>query len=243
MSGKKRSRPMLMDNQVHLWTIPLDLAENSIEQYGQYLSSEESERARRFYFERHRRRYIASHGALRVILSDYLDADPIEIQFDQRQYRKPKLSAPFSGSRVHFNLSHSHELAVLGVVLDHEIGVDVEYILTKRDMDAIAARFFSPSEHAAYLGLPEDQRSQGFTNCWTRKEAFIKALGEGLSYPLDNFEVTLKPGEPVRMVRIGDDFHEAPRWTLESFQPAPDYVAAIALRARGVQIRYFSFGE
>jgi 4'-phosphopantetheinyl transferase len=230
-------------NEVHIWTIPLDRDDQAVGRYYQALSTEERKRAARFHFERHRRRYTVSHGAVREILAGYLVTAPAEIQFDQTDHGKPALSGPFKTSGLYFNLTHSHELAVVGLVRDHEIGVDVEYVQKMGDIDGIASRFFSSAERAAYLDLAEDQRALGFFNCWTRKEAFIKAIGEGLSHPLDQFDVNLAPGVPASLLRIGDDDEEAPRWTLEPFKPEPDYIGAVALRAREVQVRFFRFGE
>jgi 4'-phosphopantetheinyl transferase len=238
-----KAYPNLSNNEVHVWMIALDQDPTLTGHYYQELSVDERNRAERFHFERHRRRFIISHRALRGILSHYLACHPAEIQFDLTSYGKPGLSGSLKASGVHFNLTHSHELAVVAATQQHEIGVDVEYIKTMGDMEKIAARFFSKPEYAAYLELPQDQRAHGFFNCWTRKEAFIKAIGEGFSYPLDQFDVTLTPGDPVRLLRIGDDPEEAPHWTLESFQHGVDYIGSVALRLPNIKFRYFRFGE
>jgi 4'-phosphopantetheinyl transferase len=235
--------PNLSKNEVHVWMIPLDQDPDSTGHYYQVLSVDERNRAERFHFERHRRRFIISHGVLRGILSQYLACHPAEIQFDLTSHGKPMVSGSLKTFDLLFNLTHSHELAVVAVNHQHEIGVDVEYIKKMGDMEKIATRFFSKLEKVAYLDLPEEQRVHGFFNCWTRKEAFIKAIGEGFSYPLDQFDVTLTPGSPVRLLRIGDDPGEAPRWTLESFQQGMDYIGSVALRLRDVQFRYFRFIE
>ena len=228
-------------NEAHIWSIRLDREEGEIERHDQTLTPEEHKRAARFYFARHRRRYIISHGAMREILGEYLGANPTDIPFDQTDHGKPGLTGPLKESNLYFNLTHSYEMALLAVVLDCEIGVDVEYVKKMGDIDGIAGRFFSASEQAVYFELPEDQRPQAFFNCWTRKEAFIKAIGEGLSYPLHQFDVSLAPGEPAQLLRVETDPDEALRWTMAAFHPTPDYTASVALRARGVKIRHFEF--
>jgi 4'-phosphopantetheinyl transferase len=233
----------LQPNQVHFWVIPLDRDPDRVQAYYRYLSGDERKRADRFHFDRHRRRFAVSHNALREILGGYLGAQPEAIQFDHTDHGKPWLSGPFKGSGVHFNLSHSHELALAAFTLEGEVGVDLEYIKIFGDMDGIARRYFSAVEQAAYLALPEEHKPLGFFNCWTRKEAFIKAIGEGLSHPLHQFDVTLHPGEPATFLRIGDDPEEAAHWTLEALQPGDDYIGSLALRARGVEIINFQFGN
>jgi 4'-phosphopantetheinyl transferase len=228
-------------NEVHIWSIQLDRDEGEVNRYNKTLTPEEHKRAARFYFERHCRRHIISHGAMRLILGEYLGANPRDIQFDQTAHGKPNLTSPLKESNLFFNLSHSHELALLAVVLGCEIGVDVEYVKKIGDFNGIAGRFFSASEQAVYFELAEDQRPQAFFNCWTRKEAFIKAIGEGLSYPLHQFDVNLAPGEPPQLLRVEADLEEASCWTLDAFNPTPEYTAAVALRALGVQIRHFKF--
>jgi 4'-phosphopantetheinyl transferase len=238
-----KAYPNLSKNEVHIWMIPLDRDPGSTGHHYQVLSVEERNRAERFHFERHRRRFIISHGSIRGILSQYLACHPAEIQFELTSHGKPRVSGSLRTFDVFFNLTHSHELAVVAVNRQHEIGVDVEYVKIMGDMDKIAARFFSKHEQVAYLDLPKDQRAHGFFNCWTRKEAFIKAIGEGFSYPLDQFDVTLTPGNPTRLLRIGDDPDEAPCWTLESFQHGVDYIGSVALRVRDVQFSYFWLGK
>jgi 4'-phosphopantetheinyl transferase len=231
----------LQPKQVHLWVIPLDCDPDKVQVYYRYLSGDERKRADRFHFDRHRRRFTVSHHALREILGRYLDTSPEAIQFNHTAHGKPWLSGPFEDAGIHFNLSHSHELALAAFTLEGEVGVDLEYIKIFGDMDGIAGRFFSAVEQAAYLALPKEHKPLGFFNCWTRKEAFIKAIGEGLSHPLHQFDVTLVPGEPAAFLRIGEDPEEAAHWTLEPLQPGEDYIGSLALRARGVEISSFQF--
>jgi 4'-phosphopantetheinyl transferase len=230
-------------NEVHIWVIPLDQGLSTGSVPYRYLSTEEVERADRFHFERHRRRFAISHNALREILAAYLGVNPANIEYDASSHGKPWLSGPYADSGIYFNLTHSHELALAAITREGELGVDVEYVKKFRDIDGIANRFFSPVEREAYQELEEDQRPQGFFNCWTRKEAFIKAIGEGLSHPLKQFDVTLTPGERASFLRIGDNPEEASKWTLEGFLPDPEYIGAVALRTREIHIQHFRFDE
>ncbi len=232
---------VLRDNQIHIWQISLIQPEYQIQSFSKLLSKGEADRAARFRFEHHRRRYVVSHGALRLILTRYLGIPPSKIKFEASAQGKPHLIGESAYAELKFNLAHSHELAIVAITRGYEIGVDIEYIRPNPDMDGIATRFFSPSEYAAYAELPQEHKTIGFFNCWTRKEAFIKALGEGLSHPLDQFDVTLKPQTPAQLLRVGNDPHEASLWTLESFTPNRDYVGAFAIRTRNNSFQYYQF--
>jgi len=223
--------------------INLNQGDHQVTFHYQVLSQEERKRAARFHFERHRRRYIVSQGVMRRILSSYTEPEPGGLDFVIGDHGKPSLAATYRSPGLHFNLTHSHEIAILAVTLKAQIGVDVEHVREMEDIDSIAGRFFSTTEQAFYFSLPENQRTQGFFNCWTRKEAFIKAIGEGLSYPLHRFDVSLIPGEPARLLHIETDPAEASHWTLEAFSPALGYTAAVALRARTVRFKRFWYEE
>jgi 4'-phosphopantetheinyl transferase len=129
---------------------------------------------------------------------------------------------------VRFNASHSGGLALFAITLDREIGVDIEHVRPMRDLEGIAARFFSTRETADLMSLPEDQREEGFFRCWTRKEAYIKAIGDGLSVPLDSFAVSLEPGEAARMIQLGGSAGRAAAWSMHDLVIAPGYAAALA---------------
>lgn len=230
-------------SEVHIWMINLDLDDKQVDYQYRVLSVTEKRRAARFHFERHRRRYIVSQGVMRHILSTYLDAEPSDLVYEFGDHGKPALGCVFKTSGLQFNLTHSHEIALFGIVKGVEIGVDVEFFKEMGDINGITTRFFSPTEQAAFFSLPKDKRLQGFYNCWTRKEAFIKAIGEGLSYPLHKFDVSLAPGEPARLIRIETNPEEASRWTLNAFHPTPEYTAAVALRAKKVHFKRFWYGR
>ena len=178
---------------------------------------------------------------MRHILSQYLDTEPGGLFFEQGDHGKPYLAGSQRSSGIHFNLTHSHEIALLALTRTTDIGVDVEFFREMDEADSLAARYFSSEEQKVYFSLPKNQRTQGFYNCWTRKEAFIKAIGDGLSYPLNLFDVSLVPGEPAKLLQIENDPVEASKWTLEAFHPTREYTAAVALRAKGVRFEHFWF--
>jgi 4'-phosphopantetheinyl transferase len=193
------------------------------------LSPDERRRAARFVFERDRRRFIAARARLRQLLGERLGVSPEKVQLAYSSAGKPSL-APGYERDLRFNLSHCEDVAVFAFADGREVGIDVEAVRELEDAGEIAARFFSPAEDEAYRGLPERERPQGFFNCWTRKEAFIKALGSGLSHPLDSFAVSLAPGEPARILRAGGVPGERCGWTLQGFVPGPGLVAAVVVQ-------------
>ncbi|MFN3523108.1 MAG: 4'-phosphopantetheinyl transferase family protein [Phenylobacterium sp.] len=215
---------------VELWTWSLDDAD-LFDRVEAHLDEEERSRAARFVHERHQRRFAVGRGRLREILAGYLGAEPAALTFTYGDNGKPEL---FNAGDLRFNLSHTEGLAALGIARGVEIGVDVEGLRpVEKDMPD---HYFSAPERTALAHLPEDQWLAGFHRCWTRKEAMVKALGDGLSIPLDSFAVSLAPGEPARLLwRQGDDGAPS-RWALAHFDPAPDAVGAVAVESRGARL-------
>jgi 4'-phosphopantetheinyl transferase len=201
------------------------------------LSPGERERADRFAFARDRTRYILCRVGLRRLLSARLGIPAAAIAFDTNAYGKPRLANGHGPGDLQFNVSHSGHVAVYALAHGCAVGVDVETIETRVDRDAIARDNFSLAEHAAYAALPPGSRPVAFMNCWTRKEAFIKAIGEGLSYPLRSFDVSLAPGEDARLLRLDAGPGAAGDWALASFEPCPGYVGAVAVECRGSPFR------
>ncbi|HEX6898204.1 MAG TPA: 4'-phosphopantetheinyl transferase superfamily protein [Thermoanaerobaculia bacterium] len=232
MTGFPPSSPSpglsLGPGEAHVWAVRLDPAPERVEQLGRSLSQDEWARANRFRFEKHRRQYVVGRGALRTLLAAYTGARPELIRFHYGPRGKPFLESPAPGG-LQFNLSNSDELALVGFVLGPEIGVDVEYLKPMPDCDQISERFFSESERQVLRGIPFPAKEEAFFNCWTRKEAYLKAVGEGLAAPLDSFDVTLAPGEPPRMLTLEGDAERAARWFFHHFRPAPDYIGALAI--------------
>lgn len=215
---------------VMVWAAQLDLGQEQSDDLAGLLSADEHDRAARFQFDEHRRRYIAARGILRLILGRCLNLRPEQVCLVYGAAGKPALH-PDEG--VYFNLAHSHQMALYAVTYQRQVGVDLEFIRPVADMAQIAASNFSACEYADWQGLPAAEQQAGFFNCWTRKEAYIKARGEGLLYPLDRFDVSLRPGQPAQLLRVEGSASEAARWSLQAVNPHPGYAAALAIEGRG----------
>jgi len=224
---------VLPNDEVHVWRACLDQPATTLERLTQTLSADEQRRAERFYFERHRRRFIAARGVLRAILGRYLGLEPDQVEFAYGAQGKPALANCCYGDDLFFNLSHSHKLALYAVTRHRQVGVDLEYIRVVTDDERIAASTFSARENREWRTLLKVKQREAFFNCWTRKEAYIKAIGDGLSRPLDQFDVSLVPGEPARLLNVIGHPEEAARWCLKELAPAPGYAAALAAEGQG----------
>ncbi len=223
--------------EVHLWSVDLHPAEDKVAALRRLLTPEEIQRSERFKFDRHRRRFIVRRGALRRLVGAYLDQDPAAVSFAEGEKGKPFV--PQSGTPadvLHFNLTDSKDLAIYAFTRGAELGVDVEILRPMPDALDIAEHFFAADEREDLRRVPEADRADAFFNCWTRKEAYIKAIGEGLSEPLDRFCVTLTPGQPARFVHLGGDPQRAADWTLYHMLPEPGAVGALALEGGGWQV-------
>lgn len=219
-------------NDIHIWRAELDLPTEQIQGLASILSTDESLRADRFYFERDRTHFIAGRGMLRTILGSYLGLEPAQIQFSYSPRGKPALANIDTDRRLNFNLSHSKGLALYAISRSLPLGIDLEYTRPMPDAEQLAKRFFSPREYAVIRELPEQQKQQAFFNGWTCKEAYLKATGEGL-IGLADVEVSLIPGEPARLLSIAGDAQVASRWSMHQLIPAPDYVATLAVEGQG----------
>lgn len=191
------------------------------------LCDSERWRAVRLATERLRTRFIVARATLRRLLAQRVGVRPQEIEFLYGPHGKPSLSARFESEHLSFNLSHCDDLAVYAFSSDGDVGVDVEAVRWFADADDVAARMFSLSERDSYAALDPLDRPAAFFNCWTRKEAFIKADGKTFLTPLDSFDVSLAPGQPAQILRVGNTSGERCGWTLQSFTPAPGFVAAV----------------
>jgi 4'-phosphopantetheinyl transferase len=212
--------------EVQVWAVELNQPTSTFAKLRATLSQTEVERAERFHFDRDRRRFGCTRGALRLLLAEHLGAHPRDLSFTYNACGKPALGGQHAGA-LSFNVSHSDELALIAVA--HEaitVGIDVERVRTMRDCEGMARRFFAPGEVARLLVLPASKREQAFFDCWTRKEAYLKALGDGLSRPLDTFEVTFASAEPISLMVVGDEL-ESGRWAFIPLDPAPGYAATL----------------
>lgn len=222
----------LEEKEVHVWCANLEPAADQLAALQEKITAVEVERSNRFRYWREKRRYIAGRGILRVLLGSYLNLNPPDVEIAYSEYDKPFLPT----NRIQFNLSHSKGIALYAFCLAAGVGVDLEKIRPISDAEGIAARFFSTAEHARFQALPKEKRKDAFFACWTRKEAFIKALGEGLSYPLRDFDVCFSPGEKARFFTIEGSTEEADGWSLFSLAPVTGYAAALAVRGQGWQL-------
>jgi 4'-phosphopantetheinyl transferase len=227
----------LENDEVHVWRAPLDLEASQVESLYGLLTAEETARAGRYYFDRDRRRFIVGRGLLRIMLGRYLKAAPERIRLCITPHGKPELAGEDGNETVRFNLSHSDGLALYAFTRSRRIGVDLELISRHHGDERIPERFFSPREVGALRRLSADVQLEAFFNCWTRKEAYIKAIGDGLSMPLDQFDVSLAPGEPAALLSTKGDPREASRWSLRSLIPAPGYVGALAVEGHDWRLR------
>jgi 4'-phosphopantetheinyl transferase len=224
-----RPHPPLGAHDVHVWRVPLD-DETRVESYWALLDDEERRRATRFVRDVHRRRFIAAHGALRTILAGYLDARPTALAFVNGEHGKPALRDVTGRPPVEFNLSHSDDLALVAVARAHPVGVDLERWSEVEHLE-LAERFFSPGERMALRALAYAPHlvEAGFFAAWTRKEAYLKATGQGITRGLHHFDVALAPGEPARLLADRLDDQATARWAMFALDPAPGYSAALVV--------------
>jgi 4'-phosphopantetheinyl transferase len=222
---------------VHIWRIGLEQPVDQERSFLDTLDLDERSRANRFHFARDRRHFIVARGFLRLVLSRYLETDAGQLRLCYGPYGKPALEGVHRNSGLRFNMSHSSGVGVYALTHGREIGVDVEHVRADFTSEEIARRYFSPFEVETLLALSPQQRVPAFFRCWTRKEAYIKATGRGLSQPLDGFDVTLAPGEPAALLRTDEDSETFARWFLYDLQVGNDYPAAVAVEGPASNIR------
>jgi len=234
-------RPPLGSDEVHVWRASLDQPPSQVESLFQILSADERARAACFYFQRDREHFIVARAALRMILGRYLDAEPRLLRFRVSHYGKPSLADEYGDGAIRFNLSHSGRLALYAIARNRELGIDLELVREDLADEEVARRFFSTLEVAVLRSIPEPIWARAFFNCWTRKEAYIKALGEGLSHPLHEFDVSLVPGDPAALVSTRRDPREASCWSLRALDPGADYAAALAVRGHVLRLKCWNW--
>lgn len=211
--------------------VSLNQLDPYIEEFFQTLADDEKIRVGGFHFAKDRKRFTIARGMLRQILASYLHTEPGAVRFCYGKNGKPKLAHAFGDESIEFSLSHSEGIALYGFCKGCPIGVDIEYIHEIPEMDLIAKKFFSTRESEGFRRQHGSKKVDAFYKCWTRKEAFIKATGEGLSRPLDMFDVSVIPDEPANLLSVKGDAREASRWFIRDVKPAPDYAAAFAVRS------------
>lgn len=230
----------LGDRDVHIWRIQIGAEVEHRDRWRLLLADDECQRADRFKFQRDRDRFTVARGVLRSLLSQYLHCDPQQVQFAYGEFGKPEL-APDSPP-LQFNLSHSDEMALVACTHASRVGVDIERVQTTYPCESIARRFFSPGEQERLSQLPDRLKPRAFFDCWTRKEALIKALGGGLAgVPLDQFDVEFGRDRPAALLQTRWHPDAARRWSLRDLQAHPDYAAAAAVEDREVSWQYWDW--
>jgi 4'-phosphopantetheinyl transferase len=234
------NHPSLEPHEVHIWRISLLASQAQLEQLRMLLSDDELERADRFRFERHRRRFITGRAVVRILLGRYTNRPPEALVFSYNSQGKPSLKDVGS---LEFNFTNSSDLALLCVARQTQLGIDLEHLGRHADYAGIVNRFFAEREVEELFSLPESRRHAAFLTGWTRKEAYIKALGTGLSLPLDRFVVTIDPEVAPALLSADDRTDEPDRWMFRHMEPEPGYVASLVVEGGGWEISNFCWDE
>lgn len=222
----------LKGDTLHVWRAWLDVGDDTRRWLASHLSRDELARAGRYHSSRDRERFIVARGILRTLLGNYLDVAPAQLVLGRGSHGKPHLERPRAGLDLRFNVSHSGDLALYVFALDRDVGIDVERVHELPDAEAVAKVVFSPQEVVAWRSLPPGQRSAGFFACWTRKEAYIKARGRGLSLPLASFSVSVAPSEPAALLNEGSAMSSSTCWSLRDVHVSPAFAATLAVEGR-----------
>jgi 4'-phosphopantetheinyl transferase len=233
-------RPAVPLDHIDVWQICLDVPESDADPHN-FLASDEMWRAERFHFARDRQRFVRCRSAAREILGRYLEVPPQNIRFIYETNGKPQITDDQNQRQLRFNISHSSGLAVMAVVSGRAIGVDVEKIKSNVEYLDLAKRFFSTNEYRKLSAMPTNRLARAFFACWTRKEAFIKACGEGLSFPLSEFSVSIDPDAPATLQDVRTDPGAAARWSLINLEPREGYIGALAVEGPAQPIERWCF--
>jgi 4'-phosphopantetheinyl transferase len=232
--------------EVHVWKLPLDIDKSTSAKVAGLLSPDERTRAGRFQVEGHRERFIAGRGMLRLILGRYCDVQPAELRFDYAPNGKPALrwgAGTRSPGALHFNLAHSDGVGVLAITRVGPVGVDVEHVRDFPELSEFVRGFFSAREAAEFSALRCERQLAAFFTLWTRKEALLKAIGEGIGQSLDRVEVTFLPGVPARVLSLPTYLDLGCRWSLVDLMMSPSYVGALALPVCNASVLQFEFSS
>jgi 4'-phosphopantetheinyl transferase len=230
-------------DDVHVWIASLGQPADLIAKLLPLLSRDECQRAERFHRPTDRQRFIAGRVILRKIISAYLALAPDEVRFVYNEYGKPFISGDQNRGALSFNLSHSNGVALYAVARKRRVGVDVEYMREDFATLEVAERFFSKDEFEALKAAPVDRRTEAFFNCWSRKESYIKAIGMGVSYPLDGFTVSLAPDVAPALLKVDADATEAARWKMNWLDAGEGYTAALIVENPPVFLSRFQWNE
>ena len=229
---------IIREKEAHIWRTDLELHDCLQSSLLKLLSPDEKNRAQKFRFAEDKRNYIVARGILRSLIGKYLNINPAQISFQYNEFGKPKIA---DNNPLHFNISHSRNIALFGFTNKMNVGVDVEWVNPNIEVKDIASSFFSTNEILKLLALPEKQQALGFFNCWTRKEAFIKAVGEGLSFPLDKFEVSLEPGKTAKLLATDWDPKAVSNWSMYTMSPKADFVGSLVIEGIVEKVKFWNW--
>ncbi len=229
--------PIRLENdEVHVWLATLQSPSSVILDLWRTLAPDEKQRALKFHFQRECDRFIVARGLLRAILGCYLDQAPEQIRFIYNEFGKPALRNGHGEALLEFNLSHADNRAIFAITRQRRVGIDIERMRGDLANDTVANHFFSAREQEDLRTLGPDEWQKGFFTCWTRKEAFVKAQGEGLSIPLNQFDVSLLPDEAAALLKVRSGASNADDWSLRELPVGSDYVAALAVEGHDWQL-------
>ncbi|MBN2040683.1 MAG: 4'-phosphopantetheinyl transferase superfamily protein [Spirochaetes bacterium] len=231
---------ILKGNEAHIWLVEINKQVRELDYYASILTSDEKKRSSRFVFEKDRNRDIINRAVLRLLLSKYIKIDPGRINYNYNKFNKPELSHPVN-NELKFNLSHSGNLIIYAFSLRREIGIDIEKKRELNDADGIISRFCSEQEKSEYFSYPAEERGNIFISCWTRKEAYIKARGEGLAFPLNNFTMTLAPDKSPALMHVKDEKAEEKRWSFYNIIVPDDYNSTLAIEGNNIKLLYYKW--
>jgi 4'-phosphopantetheinyl transferase len=226
----------LSANELQVWSAFLEPERWSISSLQRTLSRDEMDRAEKYRFAADRDQFIATRSLLRIVLGRYLGTPPEQLEFCYSAYGKPSLPVELGGTSLEFSVSHSSSRVLFAVTRGRQVGIDIERIRPLPEAQALVERYFSSAEQSAFRALPREQQLLAFFRCWTRKEAYIKAKGQGLSLGLDRFVVSLAPGKLARLLCVDGDQQEASRWSLRELSPGPGYVATLAVEGHDLRL-------
>ncbi len=232
--------PPLEPSEIHIWKIHLAAPAAGLTPE-KILSAEEYERAARYHFVADKNRFAVCRAVLRRLLGAHLEIPPADVRFDLLPHGKPVVSTAQNAADLRFSCSHSGDWALIAIARGCELGVDLEQHRERTQAEDVAARFFSETEIRELAVLPQNLKTTGFFNAWTRKEAFVKALGLGLSFPLESFSVALAPGQPAALLAVANDSEAVKKWTLTALDVRPDYSAALAFAGKHSRVRLFNW--
>ncbi|EAZ94199.1 4'-phosphopantetheinyl transferase family protein [Crocosphaera chwakensis] len=235
---KSPSKNLNINSQeVHIWKKNLEQSSINVQKSFKILNEDEKDKAQRFRFEKHQKRFTIARSSLKQILSYYLLISPQEIEFEYNDYGKPKLLDKINKLGLQFNVSHSEDIAIYGITCHSLIGVDIEYIRPMPEAENLAKRFFSKQEYEYISLLSSAEKEREFFKLWTVKEAYLKAIGKGISGGLEKVEIS--PNEPIKFLNLPGFNREI--WQIFSFIPEDHYLAAIVFKGEYYRIDYWQF--